>query len=168
MSLVNKISNIAWQSVCSLDSNGNVYHIYTNNRGKEGIWFFCLNHLVVITWFSHIGAISSRLYAILFTCIFSVFSFHWTNKKPLWKLFPSLFFTDHQDPTERLRLWTFPVLQSVSLRPSLCAVWLVPWQMCAIGGMPHWNMDSGDLSAYNLWGRNLSAVTCAFDKHKSH
>lgn len=84
------------------------------------------------------------------------------NKQAFWKLFPSLFFTDHQDPSERPGLWTFPVLQSVPLCPSLCTVWLVPWQMCKIGEMPQWSMDSRDLSSYNLWGRNLWQLSVCF------
>lgn len=158
MFLLNRTSNIAWQCLGSLESNVNFYHVTI--EGRKEFDFFNINLLIII-WFAH------RFCKIIFTCIFGVFSFYLTNKQLLWKLFPSLFFTDHQDPTEWLGLWTFPVLQSVSLRPSLCAVWLVPRQMCAIGGMPQRNMDSRDLSAYNLQGRNLCLLTCVFlGKHK--
>lgn len=51
--------------------------------------------------------------------------------KPFYKPFLSLSFADHQDSIEWPGLWTFPVLQSVSLCPLLYTVWLVPQSVCA-------------------------------------
>lgn len=80
ISLLNRTSSIAWQYLCSLDSNGNFYHVHDYGRGKKGIWFFYFNHLIIITWFAHVGVISDRLCKIIFTCILGIFSFHLTNK----------------------------------------------------------------------------------------
>lgn len=71
----------------------------------------------------------------------------------VWRVFPSLLFADHQDPAERPGLRALPVLRPVPVGPSLRAVWLVPRQMCAGGGLPQRRVDARRLPPHRLRGR---------------
>lgn len=66
MSLLSRTSSIAWQCWCSLDVMVTSITCMPAAEGRKEFDFFYSNHVIIITWFAHIGVISSRLCKIIF------------------------------------------------------------------------------------------------------
>lgn len=68
MSLLSRTSSIAWQCWCSLDIMVASITYMPAGEGRKEFDFCYSHHAIIITWFAHVGVISSRLCKIV--CMF--------------------------------------------------------------------------------------------------